>query len=351
SPFFALPLLLGGVRAAQVLVAVVANVAAALVGLAAGLMASSRNSEWMRAVVWAEFFALPLALIVAPAISLFFVVGAWMGCLGLLGAAGLTLWVVVLRVSRRLKQDWQREMAAPPRPRWTRQFVRSQFWRSVFRWNKARTLDRNPVAWLQEYSWTARLTKWGWLVLVIFGEVFGATNVMWVLIGAIAFAAAGSFRRELQTGALELLLVTPLRERQLINGRLWGLFAHFLPAVLVWTVFRHIQGVLAPPPGSIVADLTTLYSSFLTLPLVGFALSFSRLNVIGAFLLCLVTGVVLPNWLGELFGGYLSLVSGGRDWWRWSRHWSPIALFALFQASLATLAWLDLRRRLGKRQF
>ena len=205
---------------------------------------------------------------------------------------------------------------------------------------------------MQEYSWTARLTKWGWLFLAIFGEVFGSTNVMWVLIGAIAFAAAGSFRRELQTGALELLLVTPLRERQLINGRLWGLFSHFLPAVLVWTVFRRVQGVLEPSPASVAADLTMLYSSFLTLPLVGFALSFSRLNVIGAFLLCLVIGVVLPNWLSELFGGYLSHLSGSRDyWWRWSRRWSPVALFALFQASLAAVAWMDLHRRLAKRQF
>src|SRR5439155_3862620 len=299
SPFFAVPLLLGGVQGGQVLIAILANVAAALVGLAAGLMASSRNSEWMGAVVWAEFLALASAIIIGSGVGLFFLMRPLTGCLGLLGFASLTIWLVVLGVSSRLKENWQREMVAPPQPRWTRSFAGSQFWRSVFHWNKGRTLDRNPVAWLQEYSWTARLTKWGWLFLAIFGEVFGPRNVMCVLIGAIAFAAAGSFRRELQSGALELLLVTPLRERQLINGRLWGLFCHFLPAVLVWTVFRYTQSVLAPRSDHLVADVATLYSSFLTLPVVGFALSFCRLNLIGAFLLCLIVGVGIPNWLAE----------------------------------------------------
>ena len=236
-------------------------------------------------------------------------------------------------------------MVAPPQPRWTRSFAGSQFWRSVFHWNKGRTLDRNPVAWLQEYSWTARLTKWGWLFLAIFGEVFGPRNVMCALIGAIAFAAAGSFRRELQSGALELLLVTPLRERQLINGRLWGLFCHFLPAVLVWTVFRYTQSVLAPRSDHLIADVATLYSSFLTLPVVGFALSFCRLNLIGAFLLCLIVGVGIPNWLGEFVAGYAHRGAIGNSQWSWT------AIFVLFQAGIATVAWIHLHTRLKERRF
>ena len=126
--------------------AVVANVAAALVGLAAGLMASARNSEWMRAAVWAEFYVLALTLMVAPVIYLFFAGGEWVRSLGLIGTASLTLWTAVLRVSRRLKHRWQQEMVEPPRPRWTRNFHESDFWQGVFRWNKGRTLDRNPVA-------------------------------------------------------------------------------------------------------------------------------------------------------------------------------------------------------------
>src|SRR6185503_11121286 len=54
APFFLVPMLLGGVPLALVLAAFIANVAAALIGLGAGLIASARNSEWTRAVVWAE---------------------------------------------------------------------------------------------------------------------------------------------------------------------------------------------------------------------------------------------------------------------------------------------------------
>src|ERR1044071_7214708 len=57
APFFVVPMLLGGVPLVFVLVAFLANVAAALIGLGAGLMASARNSEWIRAIVWAEVLA------------------------------------------------------------------------------------------------------------------------------------------------------------------------------------------------------------------------------------------------------------------------------------------------------
>ena len=205
-------------------------------------------------------------------------------------------------------------------------------------------MDRNPIAWLQEYSWTARLTKWGWLVLAIVGEVFGPQNVMWVLIGAIAFAATASFRREQEAGSLELLLVTPLGEWQLIKGRLWGLFCHFLPAVLVWTVFRYMQGVLAPRSGNYLVDVLTLCSSFLTLPLLGFCLSFTRLNLIAAFLLCLIVGVVLPQWLGELLTGYVRLVAGRRAW-------NVLVWFSIFQLSLGAISAFYLHTLLRQRRF
>jgi hypothetical protein len=50
---------------------------------------------------------------------------------------------------------WHEETAAPDQPRWVVLFSTSEFWQRAFRWNKGRTLDRNPMAWLQEYSWPA----------------------------------------------------------------------------------------------------------------------------------------------------------------------------------------------------
>jgi hypothetical protein len=252
--------------------------------------------------------------------------------------------MVIAHVASALKESWQRDIVDPPQPRWTRNFSNSQFWRQVFRWDTARTLDRNPIAWLQEYSWTARLTKWGWLLVAIVGEVFGPRNVMWALTGAIAFASAASFRREQEAGSLELLLVTPLREWQLIKGRLWGLFCHFLPAVLVWTVFRYMQSVLQPRSGIFLADVLALYFSFLTLPLLGFCLSFTRLNLIGAFLLCLVGGVVLPQWLGGVLTAYVRLVAARRVW-------NELIWSSLFQIGLAAISAVYLYTLLAQRRF
>jgi ABC-type transport system involved in multi-copper enzyme maturation permease subunit len=345
APFFVVPMLLGGVPLGLVLAAFLANVAAAVIGLGAGLIASARNSEWIRAIVWAEMLAASfVSLLSAVGLASFVVSGPFGGALILVCVGTIGSGIVIHDAASRLKSNWQRKLIEPPQPRWTRNFANSEFWRGVFHWNTARTLDRNPIAWLQEYSWTARLTKWGWLAVAILGEVFGPQNMMWVLIGAIAFAAASSFRREQEAGSLELLLVTPLGEWQLIKGRLWGLFCHFLPAVLVWTVFRYMEGVLAPRSGYYLVDVLKLYSSFVTLPLLGFCLSFTRLNLIAAFLLCLIVGVVLPQWLGEILTGYVRLVPGRRTW-------NVLFWYSIFQLGLGAISAFYLHTLLAQRRF
>src|SRR5205823_3134907 len=106
------------------------------------------------------------------------------------------------------------ELAAPEKTEWVQGFSESAFWQQVFRWEKSRTLDHNPVAWLQEYSWTARLTKWGWCLCILIGEfvilqdwndralVPRQLPLIGVLSLAIAFSSVGSFRRERQSGLL-----------------------------------------------------------------------------------------------------------------------------------------------------
>jgi ABC-type transport system involved in multi-copper enzyme maturation permease subunit len=344
APFFVVPMLLGGVPLDLVLAAFLANVAVALIGLGAGLIASARNSEWTRAIVGSEVLAASFVSLLSALGLRSFVVSRPLGGAIFLICVGMGAGLVILDAASSLKRGWQRELIEPPQPKWTRNFADSQFLRRLFQWNTARTLDRNPIAWLQEYSWTARLTKWGWLILAIVGEVFGPRNVMWVLIGAIAFASAASFRREQEVGSLELLLVTPLGEWQLIKGRLWGLFAHFLPAVLVWTVFRYMEGVLSPRSGNYLVDVLTLYSSFLTLPLLGFCLSFTRLNLIAAFLLCLIVGVVLPQWFGGVLTGCVRLIAARRSW-------NILVWFSMIQMVLATISAFKLHSLLTQRRF
>ena len=102
-----------------------------------------------------------------------------------------------------------------------------------------RSLDRNPIAWLQQYSWQARLVKWGlclaFLVIecvALLGDsdTFDMTQAALLLILAAAFTFVGvsSFLSEKRNGALELLLVTPISVNKIILGRACGLWKQFL---------------------------------------------------------------------------------------------------------------------------
>ena len=51
-----------------------------------------------------------------------------------------------------------------------------------------------------------------------------------LLMGGVAMAAAGSFRRKRENGVLELLLVSPMGVWEIIAGRLRTLWNKFFPA-------------------------------------------------------------------------------------------------------------------------
>jgi len=255
-PLLGLPLVLGGVEWRSVLWVAVGQGNAVLLGIAAGLYASTRGGSTIQVMVLAEGLALGFAVISPIGVGLLAAaIGGWSrGFVGLGAHVGASAsWTLVLFVSilgasvSRLRATWQQESSGPEQPRWVRLFSNSEFWRSFFHWDTSRTLDRNPIAWLQEYSWTARLTKWGWLVVVLVTEYVVLTRfatgrspywqpLLTVALGlGIAFSAVGSFRHEQETGLLELLLVTPLSVRQLLGGRFWGICCHYFPALaLLW---------------------------------------------------------------------------------------------------------------------
>ena len=87
--------------------------------------------------------------------------------------------------------------------------------------------------------------KWGWCLGIVLLECVLITDRslsnLWdgqyllaaLLILGVAFTASGSFREECQTGAMELLLVTPLKMSQILGGRSRGVCGQFLPATVV----------------------------------------------------------------------------------------------------------------------
>lgn len=338
-PLLLLPLLLGGVTSRDIVHYAFAHVGALLFALSAGLIASVRQTEWIRAVVQAELIGLGLLVIVSPLPGLIRLVVAAIWFAWVIRSSGATL-----------KAKWQEQTIAPPQPRWVKLFSTSEFWQSAFRWNKSRTLDRNPIAWLQEYSWTARLTKWGWVIVIFAGEFVAMLSgrfYTWqqrlaLLLGlGMAFSGAWSFRRERQSGALELLLVTPLKARHLLGGRIWGLWCHFFPALAIlfvfWTLTPFARRGHQP-------EIIWLHAAiFLTLPFIGLYFSLWRAHFLVAWVLTIGIAILAPRFLFQLISGLTGKYFGAADW--------ALYIVVAFQVILAGSAWWSLHRNLTTRQF
>jgi hypothetical protein len=177
--------------------------------------------------------------LIAPGLLCWFrgVAGMLVGsALVLLGATAVGAW--------RVEKSWQDAPADPKVIELRRRYLVPRFRLQTMRRKFARALTANPIGWLQHYSPSARLVKWGWCLAIIVVEIIFSANsndlyaaqagLGLVLLLGLTFSATGSFREELETGAFELLLVTPLRERQIIIGRLRGLWRQFFPAMLVY---------------------------------------------------------------------------------------------------------------------
>jgi ABC-type Na+ efflux pump permease subunit len=329
-PILGLPFVFGGVSSAAFWFALVQLATAVLLGIAAGIFASIKGGSAIQVMVMAEVYALGLAVVsglwttVLEGIVLSAKKGSfWLLPVEMLFSIGLFVHLLK-HASEKLRQTWQQESAAPERPRWVEEFSSSEFWQVIFRWDETRTLDRNPIAWLQEYSWTARLTKWGWCLALLFAEfvVLSASvggsmgNTQIYLTGAlalgVAFSAVGSFRRERQTGLLELLLVSPLSVRQLINGRIWGICCHYFPAIAVlmvgWIGDRMLN------PRSYQAGAGLLISpdplTFAVVMVVGLWLALGQLNFFVAWLLTWSIAFLVPGLVVVLVERFIPLPAG-----------------------------------------
>jgi ABC-type transport system involved in cytochrome c biogenesis permease component len=169
-----------------------------------------------------------------------------------------------------------------------------------------RKLERNPVGWLETRSWTGRTVMWGWCAAVVtiyasrlpvnFGYLaFHRLQHLMaiVLLIGMAVSAASSFQRERETGVMELLLVSPMTEWQIINGRVRGLWGQFLPALALLLVVWVYVNSWMPKMGA--GDIMVfLCGAFLAMPFVGLYQSLRRRNFVSAFLQTMLLVVVLP---------------------------------------------------------
>jgi ABC-type Na+ efflux pump permease subunit len=164
----------------------------------------------------------------------------------------------------------------------------------------------------------------------------------WLLAGSVALSAAASFRRERESGVLELLLVSPMNESQIITGRLGGLWSQFLPSfallLTVWAYFSTLFGDHKDGPVIAFHAIT-----FLTLPVIGLCYSLGARNVLMAFLSTIAVGILIPLLLPTLFGFFWPGSAG--------TYVETVGQQSGIQTIFAIICWFKLHDRLKRRAF
>lgn len=256
-----------------------------------------------------SFAAAPLSLSTAVNMPSLFATGmvATTGVLTLL----LAIHIAALQISETWRENPPSAQVLRVRRKLTTPVYFTAFFHRWMRWE----LNRNPVGWLERRSWSARLVTWSWLAvfvsvyssllanLAVYHRAFDAIQSLlaWLLILAVAVSSAGSFRRERETGVLELLMVSPLRERQIIGGRLRGLWTQFMPAiVLLVSVWLYLAKALSGE-AEVASQVLFYGATLLTLPVVGLYNSLARSSFPMALLGTLGLGVFLPVLLAHVY--------------------------------------------------
>lgn len=355
-PALTLPFLIGGAGWRHAAFSVLFTFMALCLALSAGVLASSRCKAWTRAVTSALMLGVAAMLLffLANAVVITMVVGEYWSSNGLgfffhelfttqaiiraigvavvapqipdfLGYSSakvnawlltetgmalvslLILWFSLRLAARNVARHWRDE---PPsaRSQWLeRTFCTPRYGVDLLRRWLRWTLERNPVGWLEQRTWSGRTLMWAWLAVVtsIYITIFSGirftpmtyeglqTFIAWSLAVSLAFTAAGSFRRERETGVLELLLISPTSSWQILSGRVRGLWVQFLPALAllfgVW-LFLFTFDNSRPSFGRLFFFATVL----LTLPVIGLYFSLAKRSFLSAALWTLAVACLLP---------------------------------------------------------
>lgn len=354
-PALTLPFLIGGAGWQHAVLSVLFNFMALCLALGAGLLASSRCQAWARActlalftsaVFWfgfcmvnvlacaiaffpntpgsqldywlrllrveamAEGVAMPISSLrfVALASRISGVQAKWLWVEGGMALVSLLflllcLWLAARNVARHVRDEPPSRFA-----QWLeRRFCTPIVGVNLLRRSLRRTLERNPIGWLERRTWSGRTIMWAWLAVVMslyitmFSGVYFSSGtyeslqsfIAWSLALSITFTAAGSFRRERETGVLELLLVSPTSSWQILSGRVRGLWGQFLPALAllfgVWA-FLFTFG----DHGHSFARLVFYATMLVALPVIGLYFSLAKRSFLSAVLWTLLVGCVLP---------------------------------------------------------
>lgn len=401
-PSLGLPVLLGGVTPGEYGRVALAVTNAILFSLTAGLFVSTISREQTKATLGSVALILGLTGLV-PGLFVFFMTGvlgrpvSQMPPLALVSPAytgylatdtmyrggpqlywtslalvhGLS-WLFLILTAVLLPWVWRQDPGEKPiTRRWLLRLGYTSGWRRAFR----RRLERNPV-----YAVAARL-RWPHVVFWTLVTLV-AVNVYWIAIGSrkhpgahqfhqnfayaliftnrvwITVMAAHFFLEARRSGALELLLTSPLPVRTLLRGHWRSLRRYFLwPIVVIgllhvafvwgsWSQLgaRATMGFNYLP--YYVASATSSYVNFLTdvlaLSYVGAWLSLSLSKPTPALLLTFASVILVPWALGHYLPGWTGIIPAQVTNWFQNQPWIRL----LFPAGALgfplgrTLAWV-----------
>lgn len=276
--------------------------------------------------------------------------------IGVAVAFGVSL-LLLLVAAKIVRRRWQDSVRSARAEKLEKTFCKPVVAPGLLKRWLRRRLDKNPIGWLEQRSWSGRMVTWAWFAIIIsvYSAVLTDRNffrgggeiqmlIGWSLAITMAVSAAGSFRRERESGVLELLLVSPLTTRQIINGRLRGLWGQFLPSVVallgIWAYFISIFGnhVYSPYMDEMFQVLF-FGMSFLVIPVVGLYFSVQSRHFITALLLTLGGVFVVPLLL-TLTVGFLQWLLGAESvYFNWNANLTgQLCFFQLL------IAWVLLRR-------
>lgn len=373
-PVLMIPLLLGGVSWLEATVSALLNFGSLCVALSAGIVASSLSKVWHRAILGALILATGAFLVLAAVAGFFFLaygtsrVG-WPGsvdyglALGIAILAGpsrdwlmrlsptplliaaahvaafalLVLTLAIIFAAQRVRRNWQEQPRSALTLKLEKVFCTPVVWRNVFqKWMRWK-LERNPIGWLEQRTWSGRLVMWSLLAVMVsfysafltsaaFGKAFDEVQYFlgWLTIAALTMSSAGSFRRERESRVLELLLVSPLSEWAIISGRIRGLWSQYAPAfglfVFVSLYMESSWGNLASYR-ALIGPMIFFTAAFVAVPIVGLDCSLAQTGFFSALASTVLIAIVLPfigpfflAWLVYLWDSWVGTSFYRRDW-------------------------------------
>jgi ABC-type transport system involved in cytochrome c biogenesis permease component len=358
-PVLTVPFLMGGVNGSDLVFALGIELGVVLGSLAAGFLASCLATRWGGAIALSILFALgigealalvsfaasapflfahektlPIRNLIPLALVVPWIVGTglmengfsgflarnpgWMStalvtALGSVVTASLMVFAAVYGFAcSRVRQFGQMRKMPARRAAWRQFWLRAR----TSQWSRRRRqsqLAHDPMRWLLMSNATSWLRWWAWCGLAILfwsgllmgGVLDGNDPAMLAFIPPIvillmqALAAATRFRHELEDGSLEILLVTPIPPRAILQAQCRTLYVELLPAMLLTTslaLFWTMPHGLGPERMTLII---LSWSCFLAIPMIGARFGVRRVGPLLGWFLTLTTAIGLPT----LFAG------------------------------------------------